>query len=986
MVTTSRLVVNISANSRRFVEGVGRAKKEVTDFDKGLSTIARKSAIAFAAVAGSVGLTVKRFADFESQFTDVVTLLDDTSFSKLPLQVGIDGLRDGIKSLRTESGESFANLNKGLFDLISAGTPANKAIDSLRVATQLATAGATNTSVAVDGLTSAINAYGLDASEAGNVSAKFFQAQKEGKTTVEELARSFGKTGAIAKTAGISFEELLASVSAITKGGVATSEAFTSLNAFIAGVIKPTKDATAEAERLGIEFNSTALRTKGLQGFLEDLVNSEGFNSTSVEKLFGSVEALKATFSLTGTQAKDFQNILKNLGDQTKINATLQDALATKTDTTAFKTARLTGAIDKATVNIGSNLAPAVNLVLDNLASLIITLTEADSTFIGLATAILGLKTAAIVGSRALSVMGISLTAMTAKSKAATIATRLFGGALRLLPFVGLATAIAGVVGFLRDYVSISSQVKRNTDKVTEASTDLEIKNKDLSVAYKDLELLQNRLTQASSNNRSEISKSLTIKKEQIAQLQKERNERVRNALAIESESRALLGKELEQKRISLQNRRDAGFVVRGDEDNSGLQGRIRDLENQVLKSDKRVANLLLSRFGGREGLQERLAEGIKNLTGVDLFKSSEDTNLGVDANQIRELDNATRSLNNTRKESTVNDGDDGDNQDVVDNSGRIQAIKDQIEVIKAQEQGLSDFLVNNLTERLAAQTAIKEAEKEKDLELREAEILLNQEKLDVLEEQEREFNERIAEAEALSRELNLEIEQTDKENFAQGLLDKEELIKQSLDRQRKLEEQKRKLEIKSMRVFDQKQVSQAKQLADGLVAVAGNKSKKLRVVQEALNLANKQDALSAAVLNIQEGISGATKAGAALTFPKNILAISAGVGAVLSTTSGVLGAIKAARTGGVVGGGGLTGGGDKQPFLLEKGEIIVPQPEADSFKQQFGSLKELQEDLALGQSEVEGGGVVIEIADEASTFIKARQVEADELNTNTTV
>ena len=188
MVTTSpNLVIKISGNSKKFQEEMTRlelraklANKEISKDEFARQTLSldrqrvleknqiasyeriRKAAfVAAAAFAAGAVLSIKAFASFEEGFTNVVTLLDKASFKTGTFKDGVNGLKEGILQLRKESGETFENLNKGLFDLISAGVDASKAIDTLRVANNLAIAGATTTTVAVDGLTSALNAYEL---------------------------------------------------------------------------------------------------------------------------------------------------------------------------------------------------------------------------------------------------------------------------------------------------------------------------------------------------------------------------------------------------------------------------------------------------------------------------------------------------------------------------------------------------------------------------------------------------------------------------------------------------------------------------------------------------------------------------------------------------------------------------------------------------------------------------------------------------------
>lgn len=349
MAIKKDLIIRIGSNVDDLEKGLRKAEMRVKAFQVG-----------FAAAGTAAAVSFNNFKNFQSDFSDVVTLLDDTSFKTKSLTGGINDLKSGVLSLGSQTGESFENLNKGLFDLVSAGVAAEDAIDSLRVSTNLAIAGATDTSIAVDGITSALNAYGENAGTAQDVAEKFFTAQKGGKTTIEELSSGFGLAGASANAFGVSLDELLAGVAAVTTGGIQTNAAYTGLNAVLSNVAKPTKDAADEAKRLGIEFNSTALRSKGLKGFLDEITSSSKFSDTSLEKLFGSVEALKVAQSLTGAQSEKFSEILGQLGDKSLTTTNFQNALNEKMNDGARQIEIMKQSVASASIALGEFISPFV--------------------------------------------------------------------------------------------------------------------------------------------------------------------------------------------------------------------------------------------------------------------------------------------------------------------------------------------------------------------------------------------------------------------------------------------------------------------------------------------------------------------------------------------------------------------------------------------------------------------------------------------------
>jgi len=352
-------LAEVNASFKKVGKAAKTLGKDLRNVGSAASTFGRNLAgIGTVAGAALIGATA-RFAEFEKQFSNVVTLLDDGSFSVGNLEDGIKGLEKGVLDLRASTGETFENLNKGLFDLVSAGVEAADSITALKVATDLALAGATDTATAVDGITTVLGAFGDQAGTATAISQKFFTAQKAGKTTIAELADSIGLVAATAASSGVSVDELLASVSAATLAGVKTSAAFTGMKAALTNIKKPTKDAQVEAKRLGINFNESTLSALGLSDFLKQVTTSSKFTSESITKLFGSAEAMNFVLAISQNSFESMDGVLSDLNDKTLLATNFNNALAKQQDTLAFATTQLRGTADKLAVQIGGTLAPA---------------------------------------------------------------------------------------------------------------------------------------------------------------------------------------------------------------------------------------------------------------------------------------------------------------------------------------------------------------------------------------------------------------------------------------------------------------------------------------------------------------------------------------------------------------------------------------------------------------------------------------------------
>jgi TP901 family phage tail tape measure protein len=323
------------------------------------------------------------FTEFEKAIVEVSTLVDESVISN-------QELIDITEQAAITFGGKAADQAKALYQTISAGASnAAEATDLLTAANKLAIGGVTDVETAVDGLTSALNAFGISFEDAGRVSDSFFVAVKGGKTTVEELASSIGKVAPIAAAMGLSVEETNAAIATLTKQGINTKFAVSGLKAAFANILKPSSEAAEEAERLGIDFSVAALEAKGLQGFLSDVTKTSGLsqealadlakqsggnaevfqvlieraggNIDSLSKLFGSIEGINAVLALTSNQGKEFAAQMK-LQAEGMGASEIAAAKMAKTQAQAFERAK--GELDALTREVGEAFTPAVNEAL----------------------------------------------------------------------------------------------------------------------------------------------------------------------------------------------------------------------------------------------------------------------------------------------------------------------------------------------------------------------------------------------------------------------------------------------------------------------------------------------------------------------------------------------------------------------------------------------------------------------------------------------
>jgi len=227
----------------------------------------------------------KAFADFESSMAAVSQMIGGETGPTM------DRFSKGVRRMAVEFGESTDTLAKGLYDILSASVPAEKALDVLAISAKAAQAGLTDTGTAADAITTLMNSFGQENMSAAQASDLLFAIVKRGKTTFSELSAVIGDVTSIAASAGVSAEDLGASLATMTRNGVKTDKAVTALRAMISSFVKPAKEANdAFNDMFGSDMSVETLNAMGgISGVLQKM---GGMKLDDIGKIFPNVRAI----------------------------------------------------------------------------------------------------------------------------------------------------------------------------------------------------------------------------------------------------------------------------------------------------------------------------------------------------------------------------------------------------------------------------------------------------------------------------------------------------------------------------------------------------------------------------------------------------------------------------------------------------------------------------------------------------------------------
>jgi len=318
----------------------------------------------------SVGLTAPLIAlgtasvmaagNFEKSLGDLSTLVGKGTDSMATFE---KGLKDVMKRV-PKSGDE---LGAAAYQIVSAGiSDASEALMVLEQSGRLAVAGLGETSEAADLMTSAINAFGLEASKSNEIADVIFKTVKNGKTTVAELAQSFGMVAPVAAEMGVSFEELQAATAALTTSGLKTSVAQQQIRAAMSSLLKPTKEAIELFDVLGVKsFKQLIKESGGMVGAFKKLKEATAGDEMLLAKAAGSVEGLGAILALTGNQADAFTTTMKDIKEGA--NAVDEAFLAQKETFNALWQ-DMKNKLNVAMIELGTAIMPTVKDIMEQVA------------------------------------------------------------------------------------------------------------------------------------------------------------------------------------------------------------------------------------------------------------------------------------------------------------------------------------------------------------------------------------------------------------------------------------------------------------------------------------------------------------------------------------------------------------------------------------------------------------------------------------------
>lgn len=454
-------LAKIATAQEKNKQAIGETKRELLTL----------SGVAAGATAAVYQATVKGALDVKKGMTKLYTLADENV-------IPVSQMEKDILAISKQTGIAVQALTEDTYTAISAGQNTADATGFVLDSVKLAKAGFAESADALDILSTALNAYGLESKEATRISDILVMTQDLGKTSVGELSQTMGKVIPTAKANKVAMEELGASYATMTAKGFKTADTTTYLNAMIQELGKTgSKSYDALKASTGKTLPQLMDDGKNLSEVLAILEDSAKKSGLTLGDMFSSSTAKSAALTLlsdgvegytknleamNNAEGKTQENFEKIMKDETERMEKAKNSIKNLRETigSAFVPVvgdladKIGGAADKATDFVSNNKE-----LVSIIGKVALGLVLAKGGFLGLKLGFLQLK-GVIMGIYSAYTM---LKGLKSAENVAKITGLLGGMKAKILPIIAIVTAIIVVIKLISGNLEEVREKIKNT-------------------------------------------------------------------------------------------------------------------------------------------------------------------------------------------------------------------------------------------------------------------------------------------------------------------------------------------------------------------------------------------------------------------------------------------------------------------------------------------------------------------------------------------
>jgi TP901 family phage tail tape measure protein len=366
------ILVQVGADISNLTSGLNAASSQVSGFvrdtQKGFQALGDLGKVVTGfgiAVAAGLGGAVKTAADFDTAIRKAGAIAGASAKE-------LDDMKAAALDMGATTSKSAKEVANAMTELAAKGFDANQTIAAMPGIIKAAEASGEDLALVSDTITSALNAFRMEASEANKVADVMAMTANKSAAGIADMQYAFKYAAPAAAQLGISMEELAAATGIMANAGIKGETAGTTLRMAMLRLVKPPKQARAALEKLGVTVTDQNGKFKSLQTLISELkVGMEGMTEAQKMAAIGAIfgaESMSGMMTLIGQGPEALGEFTKALEESEGMAAKTAEQMKAGI---GGALERLKGSIESLVISIGDQLVPYIIAIADFLGKVV---------------------------------------------------------------------------------------------------------------------------------------------------------------------------------------------------------------------------------------------------------------------------------------------------------------------------------------------------------------------------------------------------------------------------------------------------------------------------------------------------------------------------------------------------------------------------------------------------------------------------------------
>lgn len=449
----SEKLANMPApKSQTFID----AGKKIEKYGKSVEKVGKNLTKSVTMPIAAVGVAaVKTAADFEKGMSKVQSISGASAADMEKLSEKAKEMGAKTKFSATESADAFSYM-------AMAGWKTQDMLDGIEGIMYLAGATGEDLASTSDIVTDALTAFGLSAKDTNRFVDVLAQAANSTNTDVSKMGETFKYVAPVAGSLGYSVEDAAVAMGLMANSGIKASQAGTAMRSWFTNMAKPSKQAAAAMDALGLSLTDSSGKIKPLNTLMTEMRGKFAGLTEAQKTQYAAAIAGKTGMSgllaVVNATDEDFKSVTDSINNA---SGAAEEMYGVANDNLNGSLTVLKSTVESIAISIGEKLSPYVKKFVGVLQGWADKINKLDDKQMGLIIRIAGIAAAVgpvlLVVGKAVKTFGTVVKTVGKVSKAVGnmrkgigLAGKIFGALnIKVLLVIGVIAALAVGAYFL---------------------------------------------------------------------------------------------------------------------------------------------------------------------------------------------------------------------------------------------------------------------------------------------------------------------------------------------------------------------------------------------------------------------------------------------------------------------------------------------------------------------------------------------------------